>query len=91
LNHIASPEKFERQPERQPIDLKCPPASDERFSFMPPSTDIKYRRAAVTDFQKTKGQNLEEFLLDKAASTIKQNAFNQVYRPNHEFVKKSLG
>jgi hypothetical protein len=58
---------------------------------MPPSTDIKYRRAAVTNFQKTKGQNLEEFLLDKAASTIKQNAFNQVYRPNHEFIKKSLG
>jgi hypothetical protein len=76
LNHIPSPVKFDKQKERLPIDLKCQPASDERFSFLPPPTEIKFKRPAAVDFQKSKGQNLQEFLLDKAASTINQNAFN---------------
>ena len=55
FNHIPSPVKFDKQPERLPIDLKCTPASDERFSFIPPSTEIKFKRQPITDFRKTKG------------------------------------
>jgi hypothetical protein len=58
---------------------------------LPPPPDIKYKRAMASDFSKSKGQSLDEYLLENVKCTIKENAYQQVYVPNYEFLKKPLG
>jgi hypothetical protein len=76
LHHIPSPIKFDKQPERNPIDLQQAEVSEERFSYIPPAKDFKFRRALASNFQKSKGQNLDEYLFENVTETIKENAFN---------------
>jgi hypothetical protein len=66
LNHIVSPIPFNKQKNRTPIDLRCAPASEERFSYMPTgaASDLKYRRVLVHDFSKAKAPCIDEFLVE---------------------------
>ena len=63
--------------------------SEERFSYMPPKEDIRFKRPPATDFSKWKPIYIDEFLNRAIQGTNDLNAFNQVYHPNYDFGKKS--
>lgn len=66
------------------------PGSEERFAFLPPSTqeDLRFKRALATDFSKAKPICVEEYLVKGNSGITKLNAFNQNYHPKYDQVHR---
>lgn len=88
FNHIPSAIPFAKQIERETFRINSKPASDERFSYMPPEQDMRFKRSMVSDFSKTKAPCIDEYLLRKELTS--ENAFNQVYEPKYDYGKKPV-
>jgi hypothetical protein len=87
---MASAIEFDKQLDRPDMHEGLVGASEERFTFMPPKEDMRFRRHAGTDFSKWKPKCIDEFLNRAIAGTNDLNVFNQVYHPKYDFGKKNL-
>eukprot|EP00347_Sterkiella_histriomuscorum_P020514 403337510 len=86
--HIKSPLPFDKVSKRLPI-TKGMVVNDERFTSFNtmPAVMSKYTKSPSPDFSKAPKGSLDSILLN---SSKQDNAQNQSYHPNHEFLLRPL-
>eukprot|EP00347_Sterkiella_histriomuscorum_P013564 403364233 len=86
--HIKSPLPFDKVSKRLPI-TKGMIVNDERFTSFNtmPAVMSKYTKSPSPDFSKAPKGSLDSILLN---SSKQDNAQNQSYHPNHEFLLRPL-